>query len=321
MRFKKTLAIFLLMLSLVSCGKTKEIIETDIQKQTEVTTVESDTVEATTVVDREGKEITIPSEVNTIVSLAPSITETLVNLGLGDKIIGVDTYSTGVDGLNADIASFDIMAPDVELLATLQPDIIFVSGISQSTEDDPLKPIKDLGTIVTYMPTSNTFQGIEEDILFLGTITNEKERAEEIVAKFQEDLASITEKLEGVVLEENTVYFEISPAPYLYSFGSGVFLNDALEMLHLENIFKEQEAWISITEEEILSRNPSIIFTNTYLEDAVTEVKGREGWDIINAVENDKVYKIDENKSSHANEFVVDAILEMAKAVYPDIFE
>ncbi|MDU3724193.1 MAG: ABC transporter substrate-binding protein, partial [Clostridium celatum] len=47
----------------------------------------------TTMQDREGNEFNVPTQVNTIISTAPSNTEVLVALGLADKLVAVDKYS------------------------------------------------------------------------------------------------------------------------------------------------------------------------------------------------------------------------------------
>ncbi|MFV0519409.1 MAG: ABC transporter substrate-binding protein [Lachnospirales bacterium] len=304
--------------AMVGCANNSEVVQENIAvDETDVVT----SVEETTIIDREGNEIEIPSEVNSIVSLAPGITETLVDLGIGEKIVGTDSYSYEVEGVEDDTMVFDILAPDIETLATLEPDLILVSGLSQEGSEDPLKALKELGITITYIPSSNSFDGIKEDILFLGDITRESERAEEIVVEFQSEIDNIVEKLENVESEDKKVYFEISPAPYLYTFGNGVFLQEMIDILHLENIFSEQESWVPVTEEEIFTRNPEIIFTNTYLENPVEEIYERVGWDVLDAVKNEKVYMVDTDTSSRPNEFVVEALKSMASSIYPEVFE
>ncbi len=316
MKFRKLAVVTLLAFSLVSCGQAQEPTTESGENQD---VVAEDTAEKT-IIDREGNELVIPAEVNSIISLAPSITETLIDLGLGDKIVGIDTYSAEEVGLSEDVVQFDILAPDVETIATLQPDMIFVSGMSKATSDDPLAAAKDLGITVTYIPTSNSLAGIKEDITFLGEATHTTERAAEINADFDARIAEINEKIATVDAEPRTVYFEIGPSPNLYSFGKGVFLDEILTMLNTTNIFGEQESWIAVTEEEIFARNPQVIFTNTYLEDPITELVARDGWNSLDAVKNNQVFQVDIKTSSQANEFVVLAIEEMAKALYPDLF-
>ena len=61
--------------------------------------------------DREGGTVEIKGEINTIVSGAPSVTEILVGLGLGDKIIAADAYSADVEGIDPSICTLDFYKP------------------------------------------------------------------------------------------------------------------------------------------------------------------------------------------------------------------
>ncbi len=319
-KFINLAAMTLVVLSVASCGTTEEngaesSTETQVQEQEEVKTEEA---EPTTVIDREGKEITIPVEVNSIVSLAPAITETLVNLGLGDKIVAIDTYSTMGTGMKEDIPAFDMMTPDIESILALQPDLILASGISLANSSDPFSVAKDMGITVSYIPSANSLDEIRENVLFLGAVTKTEDKAAKIVEDFDSRLELVESEVAKYEGEPRTVYFEISPAPDLYTFGEGVFLNEILELLGTENVFGEQQSWIPVTEEEVLSRNPQVIFTNTYIEDPVGEIIGRKGWENVEAVKTENVFYVDQKYSSQDNENVIMAIEQMATALYPE---
>jgi ABC-type Fe3+-hydroxamate transport system substrate-binding protein len=64
--------------------------------------------------DRAGIEISIPDEINRIISISPANTEVLIELGFGDKIIAVDEYSKDIEGLPKGLPLFDMMAPDAK---------------------------------------------------------------------------------------------------------------------------------------------------------------------------------------------------------------
>ena len=81
-------------------------------------------VKEKTVTDREGNEVVIPTKISKIVSTAPSNTEILTALGLGDKIVCMDTYSEGIEGLNKDLVKMDFNAPDSEAIIGLEQDIL-----------------------------------------------------------------------------------------------------------------------------------------------------------------------------------------------------
>ncbi len=308
------LAFFVLLATLlVGCG-TENKEEAKKNQQTE----------ANKIIDREGNEIVLPEKTDKIISLAPSITETLLNLGLGNNLVAVDKYSLELENINKDLPVFDIMNPDAENIVALKPDIIFGTGMSKSNGTDPFAPMVDMGSFVTVVPTSNSIEGVKEDILFIGKVTKKEEEAKNIVSEFDkklQDILSIIEKNKENV-EPMTVYFEISPSPNPHTFGKDTFLNDILNILGAKNIFEEQSGWLSVSEEQIVDKNPNVIFTNaTFEKSPVEDIKNRAGWENIDAIKNDRVYLIDKDSSSRANEKSIKAIEEIAKALYPSLFE
>ena len=121
--------------------------------------------------------------------------------------------------------------------------------------------------------------------------------------------------------ERKSVYFEISAAPYCYSFGEGVFLDEMLELIGADNVLAGQEGWLSVDEEAVVAADPDVILTSVnYIDDPVGEITARAGWEGVAAVQNGEVYAIDNKTSSLPNENVVQALREMAQAVYPDLY-
>ena len=111
--------------------------------------------------DRAGNAIKVPEKVEKIVSMAPSTTQVLIDLGLGDKIIGIDTNSvTYADKLPSNVAQFDMMAPDNEAIAALNPDIVFTSGMSSVGGTSPFQSLIDSGVCVADIPSPSSFDGI-----------------------------------------------------------------------------------------------------------------------------------------------------------------
>lgn len=271
--------------------------------------------------DRAGNEVNIPEEINRIISISPSNTEIIIALGSGDKLVAVDKHSSDIEGIPADIPQFDIMNPDVEQLVALSPDIIYATGMSMAKGNDPFKPIKDLGITVVYIPSSSSIEGIYEDILYISETLQVRNKAVDIVNDMIEKIDEYRE-FGSKIENKKTVYFEIAGAPNLYSFGSGVFLNEMIEILGAENILKDQEQWIAVSEEAIVSKNPDVILTNVdYIANATDEIKIRSGWENITAVKNNDVYYIDKDASSLSNHNIIKALDQMAKAIYPDAYK
>lgn len=320
---KKNLSLVLVMLviitTLVACGGNQEP-QVPEQPNQEVEQNQQESVQLPTT-DRAGNKITIPTEINKIISISPSNTEMIVDLGFGDKLVAVDKYSSDIDGIPANIPFFDIMSPDVEQLVALDPDIIYATGMSMADGNDPFKPIKDLGITVAYIPSSDSIEGIYDDIIFISNSLQVGNKGEEIVENMKTKIEEF-KNIGSTIENKKTIYFEIAGAPNLYSFGKGVFLNEMIEILGAENILADQDSWVSISDEVIVSANPDIILTNVdYIENAVDEIKNRTGWENITAIKNNDVYYIDRDASSLSNHNIINALDQMAELIYPEVYK
>lgn len=274
----------------------------------------------TNLVDPLGNEVLIPENIESIVSLGPSITQILVELGLGDKIIAIDTYSTEIEGIKTDLPSIDMMAPDIEQLIALSPDIILAAGMMMVEGQDPLVQVKDADIAVAYIPTSNSIEEIYSDLEFISKAVRLEEKGKDLIDSMKKEIEDMKE-IGDIITDKKSVYFEIGAAPYIYSFGSGVYLSEILEILGAENIFSELEGWMSLSEEDIIIKDPDIIITNVnYMEDAVGEIKSRDGWQNMKAIKNNQVYYVDNDNSSQPNHNIIKAMKEIAKVIYPDKF-
>ena len=165
---KKILSVFLAVATVISlatgCSKLTEIKEmaenTDVSG---IVSVGQDIVEDVNldkpVKDRAGNDIKVPDNVEKIVSMAPSTTQVLIDLGLGDKIVGIDTNSvTYIDKLPSGVAQFDMMSPDNEAIAALAPDIVFTSGMSSVGGTSPFQSLIDSGVCVADIPSPDSIE-------------------------------------------------------------------------------------------------------------------------------------------------------------------
>ena len=277
--------------------------------------------------DRAGNAITVPDNVEKIVSMAPSTTQVLIELGLGDKIVGIDTNSAAfADQLPAGVAQFDMMAPDNEAIAALTPDIVFTSGMSSVGGTSPFQSLVDSGICVADIPTPSSIEGVCDDIKFIGTC----------VGKGAEGLAyakGLTVFMEGIEEYAKTipegeqktvlVMMNVPSAEYptIYTFGKGTYMNEMIETLGAKNVFADQEGWLSVSVEDVIAANPDVILMDcNWLPGAAEQVKALEGWENVNAVKNGEVYQIDEDTCSRPNMHISDATIEWAKCIYPDTY-
>lgn len=336
---KKFTAVLLLTLSLLlaltGCSTGNNTTTTaDTTKQTETApltddtkgleTTKEDPIETDTAAiteDREGNPITLPESIDKIVSIGPSNTEILCALGLESKIIAVDSYSVGIEGIAAGLPTFDIMSSDPEQLIALDPDVVFVTGMAKADGEDPYKPLVDAGICMIYMPSSASIAAIQDDIRYIAQVTDAADKSLAIIQDMQDQIAAV-KAIGDTISDKKAVYFEIASPPYLTTLGSDTFINEMIEIIGAKNVFADQVSYVSVSDEAILAANPEVILTSVdYVEDPVGDIMSRQGWDAITAIQNNAVYSVDADSSNRPSQNIVKALIEMAKAIYPEEYK
>ena len=274
------------------------------------------------ILDRSGRTVTVNGKINRIISTAPSNTEIIADLGLAYKLVAVDRYSSNVCEYTGGLPLLDFFYPDAELIITLKPDIIIASGHNATgTGEDPFRLLREMGIAVVYIPMSKSIDDIYRDISFVADILDAKESGEELVRSTQEQIAAIAEKTASIE-NKRTVYFEISAAPEMVTFGKDSFINDMINVIGARNIFADDSWIVSPGAESIIDRNPDVILTNVnYIPDPIGEIKSRPGFDHINAVINNRICLIDNDSSVRPSARIITALRQMSQAVYPELYE
>lgn len=331
-RFKiSTLLLFtsLMVVALAACSNTKKEENKgnskDVVTETPETTTTPSPVEEEKpnvqlpITDRAGNKITIPQTINSIVSLSPATTEILIALGVQDLIVAADTESQSYGFLAESVTFVDMMTADMDKIATLTPDIVFASTTSIAENPDTFKALTDAGICVALIPTSDSIQGIYQDITFIANSLQLTSIGQGIVKEMQTVVNEVKE-IAGTITEKKSVYFELSSTPALTTGGVKTFIHDMITIIGAENAFAAETGWVTVTEEAVIAANPSVIITKENSETAVDEIKARANWSDVAAIANDEVYSIDNKTTSLANQYVVDALKEMAELVYPDFY-
>ena len=280
--------------------------------------------------DPAGNDITVPESVTKIISMAPSVTRLLIDLGLSDKLVAVDTYSQQYygDDLPADLPTFDMMQPDNEAIVALQPDIVFTTGMSSSGGTDVYASVRAAGICTADLPSASSLSEIADNITFVGTCTGTAEKAEEIRTEYENTVADLKAIGDGISEDEKkTVLYEISTpssdSPTIYSAGKDTYITEAITDLGATSLTADEEdQWPSISEEAAIAMNPDVILTtDSYTEDVVNTLLSLSGWENVTAIQNKDVYYVDANTLNQPNQHVVSAMIEMAKDIYPDVYQ
>ena len=278
----------------------------------------------------DGREVVVPMAVNTVISLAPSTTEILIDFGIADKIVAVDTYSAMdyADILPAGIPAFDMMNPDNEQIVALGADLVFTTGMSYAWGEDVFASARDAGVTIIDIESATSLQEIMDSILFIGDCVMEKDAAEAMVEDMAVFLDEVEKIMEATDLNvKKSVLFELSTPsaefPTIYSVGPGSYIDEIISLVGGENVASDTDtAWPALTEEAAVAYNPDVILTtDNYTPDVENVLLTLSGWENVSAVQNGEVYLIDANRVNRPNHRVCGAILEIGTLLYPELFE
>jgi iron complex transport system substrate-binding protein len=273
-------------------------------------------------VDRSGRKISVAGSAKRVISMAPSNTEIIADLGLAEKLIAIDRHSANVEGIPGNLPRLDFFYPDAEAIIRLEPDIIIASGHNATgTGDDPFKLLRETGIAVAYISMSKSIEDIYKDIAFIADLLEAPDRGDALIRSMKSRIDEIAEQA-ALVENKKSVYFEVSAAPDIFTFGRDSFIDDMISVIGARNIFADDNWIVSPGAEVIIDRNPDVILTNVdYIEDPIGELKSRPGFNHISAVMHNRVYRIDTDSSVRPSARIVLALGQMARAVYPEIYE
>ncbi len=321
--FYKTIVI-LASIFVCSCSVIENIFDkTNNNNITTKTTIEDiDTKNFRAVLAPDGNYIAVPKKIRAIAAMSPAVTDMILALGFYNELILVDYYSYQVGrsiATNENIIKTDMLNPNIEAIVESGCDIVFISDINYIK--DRFDMLEQLGIIVINVPTNNRLHQIGESIEFVGRVLDREELAKNIALELNTELR-IIKSISSNITNKQRLYFEMESPPNIYTFGSGVFINDIVELIGAENVFKNESAWIKVSEESVIESNPDVIIAFDRHGSAQTDgIKTRSGWQHIKAIQNNRVYFMNNDGIlSRPTHNIVYPIREIAKYVYPNIY-
>ena len=256
-----------------------------------------------------------------IVCLAPSLDETLIELGCQDRIVGVTTTSDYLDEVKAAERVGSYVKPNVEKIAALKPDLVLASGFVG--QQSAAQKLSTLGFRVAIIDDK---QGIDEIIAKtrqIGDMAGAREKSETLVARMQKVIAEVGRKTSRLPSRPR-VYVETGFDP-LFTCGRGSFINDLIDIAGGTNIAAEiNRTFAMVSSEFVLSKDPEVIILpymgRNFGKDAL---KQRKGWENIAAVKTGRVYDdIGENAITIPSpRLILRGLPELLKRIHPEITE
>ncbi|WP_208649500.1 ABC transporter substrate-binding protein [Ureibacillus thermophilus] len=255
-------------------------------------------------------EITFDKVPETVISLQPSNTEILFELGVGHKVIGVTDYDKWREEVQNIEKVSDTINVNLERVIELNPDVRFAYTMGG---EEQVEQLESTGLKVFVTQSASSIEDVYGDIGQIAQVMGIEDKGKKLVEKIKDQFAAIKEKTDQIK-QKKKVYFEIAPAPDIWSIGSGTFQQELIEATGVENIYADQQGWFSITEEDLINRNPDAIITTVYYaENPAEEIKSRLGWEPVIAIKNGNVYELNADILDRPGPRIAEAVVLIAK--------
>jgi iron complex transport system substrate-binding protein len=267
--------------------------------------------------DELGRRLLLHGIPQRIVSLAPSITETLFALDLGAHVAGVTNYCDyPAEALTRPRVGGPIN-PDLEQIVSLHPDLVVATR--SLNRQETVTALEQLGVAV-YTTDPRTVEEVIASTRRLGRILGADARGQALAASLEQRLAELAHRLAGHA--PRRVFFVVWTDPII-STGPHTFLADALRHAGAESVVTADQDWPRINIEEVLRQNPEyLVFSGTHPDDpqsTINELSKRPGWSSLDAVRA-RHFAIVSDALSRPAPRIVDAIEELARQLHPDLF-
>lgn len=267
-------------------------------------------------VDEVGRTVRIPQPVQRIISLSPSLTETVYALGLQDRLVGDTDYCDFPPDAQKKTKVGGAINPNLEQIVALKPDLILVTKLNRL---ETVSALERLG-IPSYATDPHTVEEIISSTERLADVLGAPEAGVALGAELQRHLDELQQRLNGV--PPRRVLFIVWPDP-LISVGKATFIADALRLAGATSIVDSSQDWPQMSLEEVVRLQPDfLVFAESHSESAQNDfdvLAARPGWRGLDAVRNRRFAVISEAVNRPAPR-IVSAIEDLARQLHPEAF-
>ena len=252
-----------------------------------------------------------------IVSLAPSLTETVFALDLGERLAGVTDYCDYPPEARSRAHVGGPINPNLEQIISLHPDVVLATRALNRA--DTVEALDRLG-IPVYTTEARTVADVVASVRRLGEVLGAKSNGEALATAMDRRLVELAHRLAGRAPKR--VFFVVWLDPVI-STGQHTFLADALRHAGAESVVTVAQDWPQINIEEVLRQNPDfLVFAGAHQDDpqgAISSLRKRAGWSSLAAVR-DGHFAVVSDALDRPAPRMLDAIEDLARQLHPEAF-
>ena len=295
------------LLLLVSCGES-------LPPQAEPTDTASPAAAfPVTITDDDGVEVTIDAEPQRIVTFAPSMTEIVYALGLGDRLVGVsgpfDDYPAEAKDVEEVGGAGDFgVDPTIEKVVSLEPDLF----LTIPGGDQWKQRLRDLEIPIVTLHADD-LDDLLADFETIGELTGAVEEGALLARQMDTEADEIARSAAEV--GPITCFFEVYYPP-LTTVGPNTFIFDLLERAGCDPVTDEAKTdYPEWSVDELVADGPAVYLVTPESARSVAAVSKRPGFAGIPAIEDHRVVLVDGDLVTRAGPRVIEGLRQLAEAL------
>ena len=266
--------------------------------------------------DSLGRKIELSDAPKRIISLAPSITEILYFIGLGDRLVGVTMFSYYPEEAKKKPKVGPYSEINIERVISLNPDLVI--GTADGNNRGDVEMLEEAG-IPVYIVNPRNIDQVLHSIEKIGEVCGVNIRTKRLASNLKQRVMAVKEKLK--MAERPLVLLVINMKPII-SVGRGTMHNDLIKLSGGRNMIESQKIpYPKINMEEIIKKRPDVIIISSMERGGEFDKAKREWirWSTLPAVQKGDVYLIDSDLIDRASPRIIQGLEEMAKLIHPEI--
>jgi len=281
--------------------------------------------------DMAGRTVKIPEKIERVATLFPANLRIIVMLNATDKVVGISNYFDRYgDKLEDALAHPELLKaerigsvrePDMEKIAELKPDVIFIESayaqLADTIEKNTGVPVICINTSIY----SGKLDDFYKTIRLVAKILGKEERAEKVIEYLDSEVENVTKRVKDIPKEERPRVF-LSNWAYRHGIGWTVIYYAPINLI-ARNVAENIPAhYMEVTKEQIIEWNPDVIFIHGYKgKSAVDEILNDPALQQVKAVKEGKVYGLFGPYIGYDPKTMIVDLYWAAKVLYPERFK
>jgi iron complex transport system substrate-binding protein len=256
-----------------------------------------------------------PQRQQRVVSLAPSVTETVFALGLGHRLVGVTTscdYPPEAKQLSK-VGGF--MSPSIEAIFAMRPDLVI--GVSSATDPAKAREIERLGlklTLISLASVSDILNSIQSVARLLGS----REAGDKLERKITVQIDRVKQRVAPAGRRSTLFIVGLRP---LIAVGGKNFIDELITLAGGTNVAGDAaQPWLNLPDEYVIAKAPQVIIEAGMGSERGSTPKHWADLKSIPAVKHGRVYSYPSDKILRPGPRIGEGLEEIARLLHPECF-